>query len=781
MDHTEAASLGVAKFIIMSDSRKLDPQLSGLLQSLRQRIRRYIVIDSLLAIAAVVLGAFWIGLALDYLPVQVGGTEMPRLARTLLLLVVAVAVISIAITMLMGRLHRKLPDDSLALLVERQHPQIGGRLVTAVQLQEPGREGDSHSNVMLKRVHDQAAKVIDEVDPNKVFRWQPLVRKGMIAGPLAFCVLVFVVMSPSAFGLALSRLTLLSDQPWPRRADLEMVGVELPIVTAAEEENAAPQLVAFENQVMRLPRGSNGTLRIRARADGAELPVVCTVYYRTDDGTRGQSNMRRVGRIVDGYQSFVLDGPPLADLSESMLLSVRGLDDRLDNFRIEAVEPPAITSMNVQVRYPDYLRSEGATEFDLQTDYQAGLRIREGSTVSLVGTSSRQLGGIDVLLKTDTGNVDTVPLTLSEDGTQFDLPIAQFNSATTVRLVPRDTDGISAQAAYRYFLGVVLDEPPLLDVSLDGIGTAVTPAVRIPIKANATDDYGVEKLDLFVTTTDELGETSSAGLAPPLDRDGNAETVIDLREMINAKRFPEVIPGDAISLFGEAADAYDLEGNHLTRSEVYRLQVVTPEQLLALLERRELALRARLEQTVTETRNLRDTLNLLRRGFEDAPNSEDPAEQTRILQLRRLRAQQSGLQANKTSEELAGIAASLDDILQEMINNRVDSVDRRERIGAGVRDPLRKIVAEPLQDLRDQIAEVEKSIAEPQIAAEKTVLAVESAEYVLLQLTAVLDKMLELESYNEILDMVRELIEDQQGLLDDTIDKRKNRLRNLFK
>ena len=330
-----------------------------MLDSLRQRVRRYVVFDSLLAIAVVLLVAFWSGLALDYLPVQLGGTEMPRLARTILMFVVAVVLVIITGTMLVSRLHRPLPDDSLALLVERQHPQLGGRLVTAVQLNQPGRSGDSHSDLLLRQVHEQAAQAIDEVDPNRVFRWQPLLRKSLIAGPLALCLLLFIAISPQSFALAASRLSLLSDEPWPRRAHLEMVGIEVPIVTAADDEAAATSLQQFVDRTIRLPRGSNGSLRIRAQADGAELPVVCTVHYRADDGTRGQSNMRRVGRIVDGFQSFVLDGPPLSDLGQSVDFSVRGLDDRLEDYRIEAVEPPAITAMNVMVRYPDYLRGEG--------------------------------------------------------------------------------------------------------------------------------------------------------------------------------------------------------------------------------------------------------------------------------------------------------------------------------------------------------------------------------------------------------------------------------------
>jgi hypothetical protein len=767
----------------MKSSRSLDPRLTLLLESLRWRVRRYVVWDSVLAVAAVGLAAFWLGVALDYLPVQLGGTEMPRLARTILLLIVAVAIALMLLTMLVARLRRPLPDDSLALLVERHHPSLGGRLVTAVQLNEPGRSGDSHSPQLLKVVHDQAAAAIDQVDPNRVFRAQPLIRKALIAAPLALSAVIFLLISPQAFARAASRLMLLSDEPWPRRAQLEIVGVELPVVSASESSSQAPVLIPFTERTVRLPRGSNGTLRIRAKADGAELPVVCTVYYRTDSGTRGQSNMRRVGRVSDGYQGFILDGPPLTGLSESLSFDVRGLDDRLDDYRIEAVEPPALTQMNVVVRYPDYLRGEGSGPIDLETAYQAGLRLREGSQVTLVASSSVPLGESEVVLKTDAGENREVALEYSTDRGQVRLTLESFDTATTVSLVPRDADGISAQAPFRYFLGVVLDEPPELDFRLQGIGSAVTPIARLPIQAVATDDYGVEQLQISITPSGGEDEVDGqpAVVSPSLDREGGVETVLDLRDMAAAGQLPELKPGGAVSLIGEAADAYDLGPEHRTRSEVFRLQVVTPEELLALMERRELELRARLEQSIEEARNLRDTLDLLqRRGLDVDDPRAGQEERLRQQQVSRLRVQQARLQAGKSSEELSGIASSLDDILGEMANNRVDSVDRRERIGAGVRDPLRQIVEEPLRRLGDQIAAIETSIPEPEKAKQRAAEAVATAEDVLLRLTAVLDKMLDLESYNEILDMVRELIDDQKQLTEDTKSERKKRVLELF-
>lgn len=777
----------------MTKSGYLDPRLSALLHSLRQRIRRYVVWDSLLAVAAVVLAAFWLGLLLDYLPVQLRGTEMPRLARGLLLAAAIGLVLVILFRMLVGRLARPLPDDSLALLVERHHPGLGGRLVTAVQLNEPGRTGDSHSPALLQEVHAQAAAAIDEVDPGRVFRREPLIRKAMVAVPLAVGAIGFLIISPQAFGRALSRLTLLSDEPWPRRAQLEMVGVELPVVSASDELTESPKLIKFKDKVVRLPQGSSGTLRIRAKAEGAELPVVCTVYYRTDAGTRGQSNMRRVGRIIDGFQSFVLDGPPLTGLSESLTFDVRGLDDRLDDFRVESVTPPALTETTVSVRYPDYLRTATGNDFDWSTSYQSGVRLREGSDVILTATSSVPLGESDVMVKTDSGQVTEVGIQYSEDRRSIALTLPDIWSATTINMVPSDVDGISAQAPYRYFLGVVQDEPPKLDMRLVGIGNAVTPIAKIPVEAIATDDYGIKDLVISITPSSDPEATgseavdaeaaASASLTPVLSRDGQARSELDLRDLVADRKLPVIATGGAVSVIGEASDRYDLGPAHLTRSEVFRLQVVTPEELLALMERRELGLRARLEQTIDETRSLRDSLDMFRRqGFAESA-VETPVDEeslTRDQLVKRLRIQESGLRANKTSQELSGIAASLDDILLEMVNNRVDSLDRQERIGSGVRDPLKRIVDDPMRRLQDQIAALERAVGEPETATPAAAKAVETAEEVLLQLTAVLEKMLDLESYNEILDMVRELIDDQQRLMDDTKDERKKRVLDLF-
>lgn len=797
----------------MTGSTQLHPKLRDLLSQLRHQIRRYIVWESVLVLLAIGLGVFWIAFLVDYLPVRIGGSEMPRSARGVVLLATLVALLVFAWQYLVARYRRELPDDSLALLIERHHPEIAGRLVTAVQLDGEPRDGDSHSPTFMKAVHREAAQNVDRVDLNRVFRREPIVRKLWLVVPMFIAALVMAVATPQTFARAIGRLTLLSDAPWPRRASLEMVGIEVPVITADEDDKGATQRLAFENQVLRLARGSSSTLRIRAAGKelGHQVPELCTVSYVDDDGNRGQSNLRRVGRLVDGYQSFLLDGPPLTSLSKSVTLTIRGLDDRLADYRIEAVEPPAISNLEMQVRYPNYLRvfdtSDAPTRpaFDQTVNYQAGVRIREGSSLTLLGTSSLPLGSVDIMTSklessssapTTGDEVSDQPnepvVNIAADGMSFTLGLPNLREATSVRMVPRDPTGISAQAAYRYFIGVVRDQMPETSMRLSGIGAAITPIAKLPIDTIATDDYGIESMQLTLNVQTKRSESGNSEqtiqthvITPDLDREGKTNLTVDLRELSDAEIFTSIQPGDTLTLGTTAKDRFDLSTPHITNGELLRLQVVTPEELLATLERRELEFRSRLEQAIDETRRLKQSLTGINSEATSVDESED---RLRSQQRMQLRIRQAELQASKTTDELAGIVSGIDDLLLEMLNNRIDSVDRRERLETGVRDPLDQVVTEPFPKLRRQITGLERiamaeetSIPSTQSMQTAVAAAVATNDEILLQLSAVLEKMLDLESFNEILDLMRGLIQDQENLLEETEDAQKKRVLDLFK
>src|SRR3954463_3633820 len=98
----------------------LTPDLTSLLAGLRRRIRVYIWAEGM-ALALIWLGLmFWFGLALDYLPVLMGASEMPIVPRALLLAGNGIALAYIFYRWIGRRIFVPLGDRSLALVLERR-------------------------------------------------------------------------------------------------------------------------------------------------------------------------------------------------------------------------------------------------------------------------------------------------------------------------------------------------------------------------------------------------------------------------------------------------------------------------------------------------------------------------------------------------------------------------------------------------------------------------------------------------------------------------------------
>ena len=62
-------------------SQELPSTVRDLLVDVRKRIRARVLIDGLLVAAFVFLVVYWLGAALDYLPVKLGSNETPRWLR----------------------------------------------------------------------------------------------------------------------------------------------------------------------------------------------------------------------------------------------------------------------------------------------------------------------------------------------------------------------------------------------------------------------------------------------------------------------------------------------------------------------------------------------------------------------------------------------------------------------------------------------------------------------------------------------------------------------------
>jgi hypothetical protein len=126
------------------------------------------------------------------------------------------------------------------------------------------------------------------------------------------------------------------------------------------------------------------------------------------------------------------------------------------------------------------------------------------------------------------------------------------------------------------------------------------------------------------------------------------------------------------------------------------------------------------------------------------------------------------------------VAVAFDEIREEMINNRVDTEELKTRLKEGVADPLRRIVATRFSALEEALKQLAAVLSDPNAAVTAQAKAVAETDAILVEMQQVLDKMLELETFNEVLDMLRQIIEAQEKVNSETKQKQKQKLRDLI-
>ena len=286
----------------MTDSQpSLPTSIRRLLHRLKRRIRGYVLLEGVTWAVAWLGLAYWVGLALDYLPVLVGSSEMPAGARLVLLVVTSAGLVYILERWLRQRLLVRLAPPSLALLIEKYFPQFDEALLTVVEVPANTPQQGPLGQSMLQQTLQSASHQTADVQLSRVFNFRPLARSTGLALAAILSVALFALLARDACALWTSRWLLVSDDPWPRRAHIELLG--------------------FRDGRLKVAEGSDVTLRVRADATRpTPPPELCTIYYRLDSGDHGRANMSKDGEPRDGYQHYSFQGQPFMGMVEAVPL-----------------------------------------------------------------------------------------------------------------------------------------------------------------------------------------------------------------------------------------------------------------------------------------------------------------------------------------------------------------------------------------------------------------------------------------------------------------------------
>jgi len=776
--------------MVESRRKNLPPEIQAALAGVRRRIRWYVWVQGLAALTIACGVAFWLLLALDW------SLEPSRELRIAALGVASVGLLIVLYRKLLTRGFRRLGDSSMAILLERNRADLRDSLLTTVELADVAAASE-HSREMLDHTRRQASQLVPNIPVGDIFNPAPLLRYLVVAALLAGSVTLFGFGARESFAFFVGRrLIALEDQPWPRQTRLLVDGF-------------APDADGVRR--VKIARGGELPLRVLADNDPEHVvPERVEVRQYLDDGGYVRAPMSRIGNALPGRDPFQEFRHVFQDIYVSRMFHVRGGDDEVRHLHIEVVDPPAIVEMHLACDFPKYLGRSPRT-----LPVAGAMRITEGTRITLEATANKDLVQVRIIDPAE-GEPALVEIPAdAEDRRRFSFALPPLHKDRVLFLQLIDADGITTaeEDRYRLALEVLTDEPPQVKVALDGIGTAITNRARVPFTGEVLDDYAIDRL-WFAHQTAQPDSAAGPVITAPLEADTGVQQ-ITVAEALDVEALG-LSPGQQFSVAIRAADRYDLgEAPNESGSPRFVLDVVTPDQLRRILEGDELRLRRRFEDLIRDVRDNRKRIAVLLDDVaepageqqsgatqgdgnpsEDAQTGDSaesgspadkegeaaaPEEANRVdedlLRQRRLQLTKAEHYAERAGHDVLSVAESFEQIRKELVNNRLDTEELKERLSEGIARPLREIGGPMAEELRLSLQQVEAHLADSQRFAGSVETALADVDRMLIAMEEVLNRMLELESYNEVMDKLRNIIAELDQISVETQQRRRSDLK----
>lgn len=602
-----------------------------------------------------------------------------------------------------------LDDVALAAVVDRSLPELHDQLATAVQLSATGG-GDPASNSpeLVADIIADACRDAQRLPFLTVLNHRRALQRG---GELALQVLIVALafgLLPELMDTWFKRNWLLADVPWPQRTHLTPQGADA-------------------NGVLRAPRGEE--FRLVAQIDG-EPPQTADVIWWTASAKRGRDSMTRVGdsRFESAFGA----------LSEDLRFQLVGGDEHTREYRVQVVERPRVTSTLVHVTPPAYT---GLPPFTV--DRQPFVEAPLDSALRIEARVNKPLAEARVLRP----DGSTIACTLSGD-----LAVAQLDPAAagSYQFDLVDRDGWKDRNPLRFGVRLTADHTPSLKLTLSGAGEIVTPVADIPVELTASDAYGLSLVELLTQRNEEPAIARAPPGAPTSQPQSvPADGATPLRNLAATLRIDlatlGVAAGDTLRVWARATDNNPSQpGEGL--SQPYSLRIVSTDDFLTELARREYALRQEFERLLAAQRVVRDSVARLTAELAAARLESRQAQ--RLASLAR--------QQDQHARRVMSIRQQFEQLMAEMWTNKIATAATERRITDAIVTPLGELGRRLMPAGRDALLRL-KTSATP----EDRTSAADQQDEIVRSMQAVLAQMLQWEGYREAVALLREIIAEQ--------------------
>jgi len=716
----------------------LDSTVRARLRGVAHRLRRYVLIDGMAWIAGFLLCGACVQLLLDH-----ASRGMRWSMRAALLGVIVTYALWLLRLRIVAPLSRPIRDSDVANLIERRYPQLSSLLISAVRF-SAGEVGGSETNstTLMDTVVREAGRRMTGLDFGAVLNPSRARRSGLVVGLVLAVAAVATVADPELTGLWFARNVLLQEIEWPRQTRLVVDLDKSGLIGALGDD-----------------------ILIEATAQGVQ-PREVEFFYETRSGKRGRETMATVGSIGSYRYRFTFK-----NAQDDFTFHLVGGDDRTDEFAVRLMERPRIATTAMRIVPPAYT---GLEPVELG-DGQRAAQVLPGSEVTISATTNKPV--VRAMLTAGAESVAEVfgkaPGSVRRENDASTTRSPEVPQRTTqsfaVTVEPTQTRiyefalvdafGLANKKPVRFSCRVIKDDPPRVRIKLEGAGEMITVDAVLPMTVEASDTYGLATLALVyrVSGDDESEGTIALPAFTP-------HMTTFSHEFSWSVSTAAVAPGDQLAFTGRASDFDDISGPNVAETPETALRVVTRDELLAELARREQEYRLDFERLVEAQEKLRgELLTALSRSEQ--------------LDAGALAAMLAPLERRQRS--IAGsvnvIRQQFEQILTELRVNQLVTNAAELRLGGAIVEPLTRLARRDLVIAGDTIRRWSRDVSA------ETASGVDPQQVAIVQqMREVLANMIQWEGYQEAVNMLRDILRMQSELEAETQRAIENQAGDIF-
>jgi len=538
--------------------------------------------------------------------------------------------------------------DSVAAALEIKNPTLKGRLVAAVQFARRSHQ-EGFSSDLMEATEQQALARAGKIDFGRVVSFHSIRRTGrLFVGAVVLAVAVLLI-APGFFDYSFE----VYSNPTTRIAP--------PIAYNLNAVPGSTEWVKYRD------------IRIGASMVGYRLPEKATIHHRLAGGNWqvAEIDLALLPRVPVESGDSVLFGVKLRQINRSFDFYVKAGDLRTEVQKIDVVDRPRVTGINLNVFYPDYTGLPPTNIDENNGSFSAVV----GSRASMVIETNLPIEKAELVFS----DSSRTPMQVENRSARVALTVDQ---SRTYRIELLDHLGEVNPDPIEYYITAIPDEYPSIDVIRPGFDVNLGDEMILPLLVRIYDDYGFSSLVMKFTsiTSGRASEEHVVVLhySDKIKTQGDVEFNWDMDRLY-------LFPGDYVTYYFEIADNDMISGPKISRSRKFVARVPSIDEIVA--------------QTEMESRERIITAeDLVRSGKELSRRMKEAA--------RKLEAQTKFNQTTdwQSQKELESIAQKNEELLQQ-IDKAAEEMDKSlERMQENAL--LSREITEKLQEIQKLFKEV---------------------------------------------------------------------------